>query len=588
MGVAPAAVPPRIAVGPTDGLNVLLKVAGVLLRPPPQLHINPPNTELSDENSTVCMSKEDNMDEKFLERANDIMENAMKTANELLHEKPRVAELILRQLLKCDPEHLGALELLGICKQHLGCYEESIEILQTVLELDPKSTDAWNNLGLAYNAVGKYDKAIECAQKAIEISPRHYFYGNLGLHYISKGDYARAEKAVLDGIAIQATPQLLGNLGCFYGEVGDTERARQAFTEALKLDPDYPVSHVELAFTYFLDGDWENGFKEYEHRFQMYHQLSYYLKCYDQTKRWDGQASLKDKRILVYCEQGLGDAVQFVRYVKKLKELGAYTIVHCHEALELMLERVDWIDEILVRDITRSKVDPLPDYDYQCSAISLPYLLKDFNVCGKPYLTPATTKFREHIQKDYSQTFNIGIVWAGSPSHPNDRHRSIPLKHFKLLSDMPEIKLFSLQLDTRPHKYDLLHREPGKDAIYRTSFDSAATSCVDYTEGAEDVALVNLSFMVQSVEDTATILAGLDLLISCDTAPVHIAGAIGTPCWLLLPFSPDWRWGKSGDSTVWYDSVRVFRQTRKGDWTSVFHKLKQKLGEMHAFILQNK
>lgn len=523
------------------------------------------------------------MDESLQEQAGEIMENAMKTANELVQQRPQVAELILRQLLRCDPEHLGALELLGICKQHLGCYEESIEILETVLELDAKSADAWNNLGLAYNAVGKYDKAIECSNNAISISPHNYYFGNLGLHYLSKKDYALAEKAVLDGLAIEKTPQLFGNLGCLYGELGDTDRARQSFLEALKIDPEYPVSHVELAFTYFLDGNWAEGFKEYEHRFEMYHQLSYYINQYDQQRRWDGKTSLEGKRILVYCEQGIGDAVQFVRYVRQLKERGAYTIVHCHEALELIFERVDWIDEIIVRDITTGKGQNFPEYDYQCASISFPYLLNDFNISGKPYLVPATLKFREHIQKDYGQTFNIGITWAGSPMHPNDRNRSIPLKLFKSISEMEGVNLFSLQLDTRPRKYNLLHREPGKDAIYRTSFESASSDCIDFCEGAEDVKMVDLSFMIQSVEDTATILPGLDLLISCDTATVHVAGAIGTPCWLLLPFSSDWRWGK-GDSTVWYDSIKIFRQQSKGDWAGVFKCVKE---ELDALILQN-
>jgi hypothetical protein len=279
-------------------------------------------------------------------------------------------------------------------------------------------------------------------------------------------------------------------------------------------------------------------------------------------KRWKGEP-LEGKTIILFGEQGLGDTIQFSRYVKQLKRLGAgKVIVHCADTLNSVIGRVEGVDEVLNKDIDTSQEgftitmtdSLLPDYDYQCCTMSLPYILKDFNLDGRPYLKPkATLKTKE----SYPDTFNIGIAWAGSPAHPNDAFRSVHLKYFEGLSRIPGVRLFNLQVNKQVHAY-----ENGKRTI-------------DFTEGGGNVRMVDMTPMITNFEDSATVITGLDLVISVDTALVHLAGALGVPCWVLLCYNPDWRWGIEGDATEWYDSLRLYRQSKKGDWESPFRKVEE-------------
>jgi len=506
------------------------------------------------------------------DKAKSIMDDAVDTAGEYLEKKPEIAEIILKQLLRCDPEHLAGLQLLGLAKHRMGKNAEAIEIIQTALDIDPTNADNYNNIGLAYGGLENHERAIENIKKAIELNPQQYlFSNNLALQYRIIGDYEAAIATLRKALELcPDSPQMWTNLGGLYGELKDVEESLRCFETALKHEPGYPAAHVDLAFAHHLLGHWKTGFEEYEWRFDYFNQMDYYKQSYDQTKRWNGRNPLEGKRLLVYAEQGLGDAIQFIRYVPQLKERGAHVIVHCSPNLDAILKRCEGVDETVNRDIVNNKGDEFPEYDYQCSMMSLPHLLKDYELCGKPYIKPVTQNFRQFVEDEYGkEDMKVGIVWAGSPAHPHDQRRSIPLKHFKAIYETPGVKLFSLQFDTRPRKYgNGFEMRPGSDG-----------KIVDLAEGCEDMQLVDLTTMIQSLEDTCTILAGLDLVISCDTAIIHLAGAMGIPCWMCLPYNPDWRWGIEGDTTDWYDSVRIFRQSKRGDWEGVFERVKKELDE---------
>lgn len=523
--------------------------------------------------------------EKLLANADQIMENAIEMAGQLLTEKPHVAEILLRQALRCDPEHLAALQLLGLCKHRMGQSTEAIEILQTALELDPTNADNWNAMGLAYGSLENPERAIECITKAIEFNPDQYlFLNNLALQYRALGDYPNAIAAMEKAIATKEMPQLLVNLGAIYGELRDSDSAIKYFERSIEIAPNYSAAQVDMAFAYHLKGEWEKGFQHYEWRPEYYPQLRPYKQVYDQSKLWDGKASLEGKRILIYCEQGIGDTIQFVRYVPKLKELGAYVILHCAgPALEPLIRRCAGVDETVVRNILADQNVEFPPYDYQCMSMSLPLLLNDFELQGKPYIQPTTNRFREYVTKNYPNTFNIGVVWAGSPAHPHDKRRSVPLRYFRSIYDLEGVKLFNLQMELRPRQYGVVQRPMESDQV-TTNF-KPEQHIVDYCEGCEDMSLVDLTPMIQNFEDTATILAGLDLVICCDTATAHLAGAMGVPCWVAIPYNPDWRWTYEGETTGWYDSLRLFRQEKRDQWGEVFERMRKELDEN---ILPNK
>lgn len=496
--------------------------------------------------------------------AEEIMNKALEKAKEVLVSNPAVAEVILNQALKCFPEHHSALQLMAICKQQLERFDEAETYSLKALAIEPDCADNYNNLALSYAGMDKFQTAAEYLEKALELSPNNYlFLNNLALQYRHMKQHDKAIELCKKAIEISPSPELWSNLGGMYGDLKDMEKTEKCFRQSLVLDPTFIPAHVDLSFTYHLMGDWRRGFAEYEHRFLYYKQLKHYMRAYDQSKRWNGCDNLEGKTILLYGEQGHGDVIQFVRYCRYLKEFGATVIVHCANILSDLVSRVHGVDQVVVRDILNNTGGEFPAYDYQCSLMSLPHLLGLDYIPNDLYMT-AKTKFE--LPEKYKDTFNIGVCWAGSPAHPNDINRSIPLPNFESICNVKNVRLFSLQVEPPTRMY-------GK-----------SKKTVDFSAGGENVQMVDMRPLMQNFEDTATILSGLDLLISCDTAPVHLAGAMGVPCWVLIPYNPDWRWTLDGSKTAWYNSVRIFRQPTAGDWKSVCDEA---AGELNALVLQN-
>lgn len=529
-------------------------------------------------------------EEELFEKANQIMEEAVDKAGELLMQKPNIAEIVLKQVLKCDPEHHTALQLFGLCKHRMGQNAEAVEIIQTVLDLDPTNADNWNNLGLAYGGLGNSERAIQCIKKAIDLKPNQFlFKNNLALQYRGLEDYENAVFFLREAIKIENKPQLWLNLGGIYGELKNLEEAKTCFENAIKIDPNYAAAYVDLAFMYHLQGDWKKGFAAYEWRFLYYPQMKFYHNAYDASKLWDGKSNVAGKKVLIYGEQGLGDIIQFSRYAKDLKKLGAHIIIHCPANLDQVIRRIEGVDDTTNKDIINKSPEKFPDYDFQFSMMSFPYLLNSDTISGDPYIEPVTYKFKDYMKKEYGGTFNIGIIWAGNSAHPHDKKRSIPLKYFKPIYDTPGVKLFSLQMEGTKRQYGVTYRNMESDVskvgdVCLEKFQPDK-GVVDYNEDAENMKIVNLTTMIQSFDDTATILAGLDLLICCDTATAHLAGAMGVPVWVAIPFNPDWRWTLEGDKTPWYKSMKLYRQNSRDEWAPVFERMQK---DLHEIVLQDK
>lgn len=495
----------------------------------------------------------------------DLINEALEKAKSLFGINPIAAETILRQVLRVVPEHQQALQILGLVKYQTSQFAETLEIFQRLLELAPDNPDNYNNLGLGYSGLGYFEKAHASVSKAIEMSPNSpMFWNNLAIQYRHLKDLPAALEAMMKAIQLDSSAPMWVNLGGIYGHMKKFPESVECFKKAIELDPRSAAAHVDLAYSNHLMGNWKEAFEEYEWRFFLFAQLRYYLETYDQTKKWDGQQSLDGKRIILFAEQGLGDLIQFIRYAKDVKQRGAHVIIHCTDHLKSLIERCEGVDETFVRDIMIGRGESIPPHDFHCSLISLPYLLRCETYSGVPYIKPIE---KLGVKSLYPDSFNIGIVWAGNPGHPHDATRSVQLQYFRKISELPGVKLFSLQVDDRPRKY------------------ANNKSIIDLTEGAEGMNLILMGDLIQNFDDTANILAGLDLLISVDTATLHLAGALGVPSWLLLPFNNDWRWKAEGETTPWYDSVRIFRQEKLDDWQGVFDKLHE---EVNARLLSNK
>lgn len=471
------------------------------------------------------------------------------------HGRFKECELILDQLIKVDPENVKGLQLLGLCHYRKNENEEAIEKFFKSLEIDPSNSENHNNLSLCYSRIGKIEKAIEHMQKAIELNPnKANYYSNLGMLCRQAGD---TNKAIdLYKKAIETDPDSHHswmNLGSAYGMLKELDKAIECFEKSIEIE-DKPQYHVDLAYAYHLKGEMKKGWKEYEHRLSYFPQLKTARETYDENKRWTDQ-EVSGKKLFVYSEQGLGDLIQFSRFIPKLCELNPSSIVFkVPEGMENLFEFGCSYISVTSKDVE--------DYDLHCSVVSLPHLLEVEDL-GLPSSDLFKISQNKKIDlSEYSDFFKVGIVWAGNPQHPNDLNRSCPLRFFKPIEDVPNVKLFSLQKDLRQRAYPH-HPEP-----------------IDLTYGAKDMKIVGMSKTMENFEDTASIIRELDLVITVDTSVVHLAGTIGKETWTLLPFNPDWRWTIEGEQTEWYPNMRLFRQENPGDWDGLFERVKKELSKL--------
>lgn len=467
------------------------------------------------------------------------------------------AEILLKQTLKVSPESYEAMQLLGLIYNHTGRYEQGVEILNKSLELDPDNYETYNNLGLCLSNLNKYQEAIDCLNKAIDLDPKNQsVLNNLAMQYKNIKNIEEAINCLKKSLEINDKNELTWSMlgGCYSDfSLKDYKKSEKCFKKAIKLNPNFSIAHVDLAAVYHLTEKWDKAWKEYEWRFDVFDQLKKWQVIYDPKKKWKGQ-SLENKKILVHGEQGFGDIIQFFRYVKFLKQKNAYVILHCHENLAVLLK--DYVDEIYVVDPLDVQTDSLPNHHYHCPVLSLPHLL---NIKASN-IPDFCLNVKEKVDmSDYSGLLKIGIVWAGNPQHPNDSNRSCQLNNFSKIHDLPNVKLFSLVKDVRPR-------------MYRNQSEP-----VDLIEGTEDMKIVDMSPLMNTFYDTAVIINSLDLVITVDTSILHLAGSMGKKTWAALPYNCDWRWSQKGESSVWYPSLKLFRQPTPGDWTSVFNEMLESL-----------
>ena len=319
---------------------------------------------------------------------------------------------------------------------------------------------------------------------------------------------------------------------------------RSCYDQALKLEPLHVDAHWNKSLLLLLNGDFLNGWHSYEWRWKK-QEFSKYKRNYS-NPLWNGEAVLFGKTILLYTEQGLGDTIQFCRYAKALKTLGARVILEVPYQLMGLMQSLDGVDLLLEAG------QPLPDFDFHCPLLSLPRCFKtDLTTIPKStvYLFAEGRKidsWRERLgKKRYKR---VGLVWSGNAEHSNDRNRSLSLS--TLISFLPsDIEYVCLQKEIR---------ESDKKFLTEVPIRHFEESIKDFT-------------------DTAALCELMDLVISVDTSVAHLAGAMGKTTFLLLPYLPDWRWLLDREDTPWYSSMHLYRQTEERRWDSVLQKVADRL-----------
>jgi hypothetical protein len=340
-------------------------------------------------------------------------------------------------------------------------------------------------------------------------------------------------------------------LGLAWQDQGRIADALACYQRAIDLKPQFAEAHLNRALLWLLKGDFEQGLAEYEWRWRT--RLKPLVRCPYQRPYWDG-GPLEGKTLLIHAEQGLGDTIQFIRYAALPRERGARVMLGCPKPLLRILRSYRFLDR-LVEEIT-----PALDFDVYCPLMSLPGVLKTTLAsvpADVPYLFAApelVQKWRERLGS--LEGFKIGIAWRGSPSHANDRARSIPLSCFKPLAALPGVRLVSLQ------------KGPGAEQLQ---------------DPADSFPVTEAGSRLDDFMDTAALLRNLDLLITCDTAVAHLAGALGVAVWVALPLVPDWRWLLDRSDSPWYPTMRLFRQQAPDDWTGVFERIRAALERREDF-----
>ena len=455
------------------------------------------------------------------------------------------AESLSAQLTERFPDHPLAWSALGISRSMNGDHEAAIAPLERALALAP-TAESHSNLAAVFGKLKRWADCERLAREAVRLNPDHAGgWANLGNCLRDQGNYTDAETALLRALTLNPNdPDAAGNLALTIATTGRHADALRHYDHSLALRPDHVEVRFNRSIAYLTLGDFARGWPEYEARLQT-EQLKKSQREYP-VPRWTGQP-LAGKGILLVAEQGLGDGLQFLRYAEPLAKLGARVVVHPPAALVRLARTAPGVADVIDQPNAAVRVD------FHCPLLSVPMGLKttlDTIPNRVPYLTPpadAVAKWRERMKP--VPGFKVGIVWQGNPEHAGDRWRSVLLSRFAPLAAVPGVTLCSVQ------------KGHGSEQLKTCDFP-----VLDL--GAE---------LDGDLADTAGLFVNLDLVLGIDTAPLHLAGALGLPAWIALAFNNDWRWLRDRDDSPWYPTMRLFRQPALGDWNGVFARLADEL-----------
>lgn len=490
-----------------------------------------------------------------------------------------------REAVRLKPDFAEAHSNLGNLQRELGQVDEAVASCRLALRLKPDFAIGHNHLGAAYSKMRRWDDAVACYRQAIALLPAYpEAHSNLGDALREVGQLDEAAAHFREAIRLRpALAEPHAGLSLVLLQLGDLAGCQASCSEALRLrgdggsaqlnltlsivallegrhaesiaycdaalaqDPDSPEAHKNRAIVRLLQGRFAEGWPEYEWRW----------KCPELPERpfkqplWDG-GPLDGKTIMLHAEQGLGDTIQFVRYARLVRERGGRVQVVCQKTLLPLLAGCDDIERLAAQG------DPLPPFDVHAPLLSLPRIFGttlETVPAGVPYLhADVRLVDRWHRELDELPGFRVGIAWQGSRSFYFDRLRSVPLAEFAPLAAVPGVTLISLQ----------------------KGFGSEQMAAL-----AERFAVIDLASRLDEASgpfvDTAAVMKSLDLVITSDTSIAHLAGALAVPVWVAIPFAPDWRWLLEREDSPWYPTMRLFRQTERGDWRSVFERIARAL-----------
>ena len=471
-----------------------------------------------------------------------------------LKELKRVPEALAayERAIALDPDNVNALVNLGNVLVELKRPEEALQFFNRAVALAPEHAHAFHNRGHALVDLERLEEALACYNRAIQLNP------NVAEYFNSRGTTVKDLGSLHDALVnydrcLALDPQhgdALNNRGVVLMELGRLDDALASYDRAIALNPQYDEPYNNRGMAKLLLGRFAESWADYEHRWKSKTFLGALERPNVGARWWSGE-DLDGRRILVFAEQGLGDIIQFARYLPLLAERGAKVTFLVRPTMFRVLDALRSSGELV------SHIEPGTSFDFQCALMSLP---GGFSTCAEtipchvPYLQPEPELVERWKHQIGASGFRIGIAWhAKSGTIPAVRQhglkRSFPLAELAPLARIPGVRLISLQ------------KQDGVDELFTLPADMRVETLGDGFDNAGDAFI-----------DTAAVMQNLDLIVTADTSIAHLAGALGRPAWVLLKYVPDWRWLLDRDDSPWYPTLRLFRQDADGDWASAIAK----------------
>ena len=455
----------------------------------------------------------------------------------------------LRQAVQSKPDYVDALFNLGVILRGMAHYGESETCMEKVLHLCPDHVEAWFHLGLICYANGRMTEAFHAFKEAVRLKPDHLSaLNNVGHICQERGEYDEAIHHYRTAINLHPRDAHAHfNLGTALQFRGYVAAAFEAFSTSLSLMPDNPSALFARGETRLAMGQLKEGFGEYQARLAIPKWGDRYPPL-PGIPLWDG-TSLAGRTILVRGEQGFGDTFQFARYLTLVKQKGGRVFFEVKAQAAPLFEGFAGVDRLMLK----SPVPDLSGVDCYIHLLSLPHIFQTTMASIPPVVPFGFDRSKRLLPLALLSERpgpKVGLVWAGAPVHLNDRNRSLRLDQFGPLFDGEEVTFFSLQKG------------------------EAVKQLVDLPSRKN---IIDLSSQLHDFLDTALAIESLDLVITVDTSVAHLAGTLGIPTWVVLPFAPDFRWLLDREDSPWYPSVRLFRQETFGQWEEVVDRLKQNL-----------
>lgn len=432
-----------------------------------------------------------------------------------------------------------------------GEFEQAERIYRELLEKEPADFNLCMKLAYVLVLQRQYNEAIQLYETVLESNPDHYqILVSMSYVYEMLGDVAAAVKTAQRSIqAAPDQPEGYNNLATAFKLEHNIEGACENYEKALRLRPDFPMAEFNLATMQMLKGDLVAGWPGYERRVDI---DSAAANSNPSGPRWKGEP-LEGKTILLWCEQGFGDTLLFIRFAIELKKRGATRVLLlCQTELAELLKLIPEIDQVLIAG------DDLPEFDYQSALLSVPLYLEtslETVPVDVPFLVPGAER-QQHWSEVLAQFAGkkVGLNWSGNTKFARDSFRSIPLETLLPLGEIEGVQLISLQQVNGLEQVESLNSswnlfQPGSE--YESSTGS-------FTEAA-------------------ALIANMDLVITSDTSVAHLAGSLGVPVWILVSKMPEWRWLLDRPDSPWYPTARLFRQEKLGEWRPVIENVKSEL-----------